>query len=301
MKVLIIGPGKLGGGIAYKCLQLGVNELYLYGREYEKTEGVSQDLRELNVHYKITSLRNLHDLPEMNYTFFTFSNLKWKSTIDVNDRTIEARDNLNILRRVANEVNSKKLGTIIIISNPVDILTRFCRETFNTQNVFGFGNSLDEMRIMNTISSVKIKTKSNKLICIGEHGGSIVPVLSNIIDVENLHPKLYKEVLSETFNRTQKVIKQCSIPFYAPLFSIEKLIKLILNKQDGILTLSTFLTDTFYDVKDMAIGVPVMLKKGSFDKVVSIDLTDYERELFLNSAQIVSYNYDLLINTDIGV
>jgi len=53
MKVLIIGLGKLGGGIAHKLLQLGVSELYLYGNSYDKTIGLAFDLNEIDIKCKV--------------------------------------------------------------------------------------------------------------------------------------------------------------------------------------------------------------------------------------------------------
>lgn len=295
MKVLIVGIGKIGGDIASKLISHGVSELYLYGREYEKTIGISCDLQETSIYCRVKPLKKLEQLPQVDYTFFAFSTLKWRKSIGVNDRMIEARQNISIIQTIAKEVDWCNLGTIIIVSNPIDILTRYCCEHFNTRNVFGFGNSLDELRVLNTINQSTFETKSNRLVCVGEHGRSIVPVLSQIIDSNKLQVAVYEELLQTTFLRTQKIISNYSIPFYAPMLAMESLIALIISKQSGSITLSAWLDTPFCGIKDIAIGVPVKFTYGVPENANPVGLSTYEQELFIKSAQILKSQYTSIV------
>jgi len=295
MKVLIIGLGKLGGGIAHKLLQLGVSELYLYGNSYDKTIGLAFDLNEIDIKCKVVVLRSIKDLPEVDYTFFTFSKLKWNDSISVNDRIIDGKNNLKIISTLANEISFEYFGTIIIVSNPVDILTRFCYENCGSSKVFGFGNSLDEVRVNNSISKNAIERVSNELICLGEHGKGIVPILSRTIAADKLNPALYEKLNKETFIRTQEIIKNTSIPFHAPLFALETFLTQLLNKKSFTITLSTYLNDTWCGVKGLAIGVPVEFENGNDSRFSKIEISEFEQELFFNSANELKKVYQSVL------
>lgn len=73
----IVGPGRLGGYIAFRALQLGLGKcLYIAGRTKEKTFGIARDLQEAFPDSKVVPIDN-YELPaKVDFTFFTFSTLK---------------------------------------------------------------------------------------------------------------------------------------------------------------------------------------------------------------------------------
>ncbi len=295
MNVLVIGVGRIGGGLVYELVKHGGCTIWLYGRNYLKTQGLAVDLREVNSAVSINVLEQLSEMPSIDITVFAFSELQWHADIQVNDRIIDARTNLKIIDNIAAQVSLNALGTIIIISNPVDILSRYCYEKYGAVKVYGFGNALDELRLNNSIHPTRLKDGRSKCICIGEHGSSMVPVLSPVLNDEQLNAAEYNRIKTLVFERTQEIIQKVSIPFYAPLYALTELILTMLNKESKQLTLSCYLHSDYKGQSGLSIGVPVEIQSGNIGSILSIELSEYEQSLFEESAQSLRNQYKQLL------
>jgi len=286
--ILIIGPGRLGGQIAFRALESRrVDKVFFKGRDYARTKGIAEDLREAFPDSKIIALDNFNSLVPVDLTFFAFSDLKWSSEIGVNDRIIEGVANIKKVNQIKAEVDGQLLGDIIIISNPVDILTWHTTLAFEKMNVFGFGISLDECRIGATVEKFS-KSACERLPCIGEHGSHIVPLLSHVLDESSLSIDFYNQVRKETFAHTANIVKNVSIPFYGPLRELKRVLDMLLLDESGTLTMSKYLEDSFLGVKHVALGVPIGVKGGLPGEVEHVQATALEAKLFADAARAVT-------------
>jgi malate/lactate dehydrogenase len=286
-RILIIGPGKLGGQIAFHALRTGVvSKVFLAGQNYAKTEGIATDMGEAFPQCEIVPLSSYRALEPVELTFFTFSTLEWHSSIGVNDRLIEAKANVEIINQISTDADPELLGTIIVISNPVDILTWHTTLIFEKDNVFGFGISLDEHRI-NSIVTRLYGAKFERIQCLGEHGMHLVPLLSQVLSESQLSSELYDQVLKEAFARTGSIIKRVSIPFYGPLRELERVLDMLLMCKSGALTMSRYLREPFLGVEGVALGVPLTVEKGKFKGTRNVAINRLETELFVKASNAV--------------
>jgi malate dehydrogenase len=74
--------------------------------------------------------------------------------------------------------------------------------------------------------------------------------------------------------------------WYAPGAAVAFLVDSILNDQKRIIPCSVFL-DGEYGQKDICVGVPVIVGKNGWDKIVDVDLNKLEKDLFEKSAGAV--------------
>ena len=74
--------------------------------------------------------------------------------------------------------------------------------------------------------------------------------------------------------------------WYAPGAAVAFLVDSILNDQKRIIPCSVFL-DGEYGQKDICIGVPVIVGKNGWEKIVDVDLNELEKDLFEKSAGAV--------------
>ena len=92
---------------------------------------------------------------------------------------IEAQ--VKMIKNIANEIKKNcNSSNVLIISNPVDVLTYyFIKETnFSRNNVIGIASSLDSSRFRYLLSK-KIGIKQSQIseaYVLGEHGDSMVPI-----------------------------------------------------------------------------------------------------------------------------
>ncbi len=287
MNALIVGMGKLGGFIAYKLLKSpNITKIYINSKNSEKLDGIHVDLEQAFPNKTILKLNDFSELDEtIDYAFFCFSTLQWKKTIGVNDRLIEAKSNLKIL-------NSIKIAPIIkyifILSNPVDLLTRFTQELFPDSEVYGIGIGLDCVRVGQQFSKI-FKKVYKPIPCIGEHGAGLVPLLSQT-SKKNISYKDYKLLLEKTFVDTQKIIQNYAIPHFGPWIEIEKIISAITNRKPAIFYLSKYLSTEYLNVQNVAIGVPMHFEKDSFS-IQKIKINKIEQKLFEKTAEQLKIRY----------
>jgi malate/lactate dehydrogenase len=284
--------------LAYELVREGSCNVYLCGRNYSKIKGIAADLREINHQFNVIALESLDYLPKIDLTIFSFSIMIWRPDIGANDRIIEAKNNLKIIDSIASQTDLKQLGVIIIVSNPVDLLTQYCSEKYKVENVYGFGNSLDELRVSNTLIKGPYNYRGDEVVCIGEHGSSIVPILSKVFGEFIVEPSVYSNVKSEIFERTVEVIHLVAIPFYAPVYSLFHLIRSIINKETKTVRLSRYLKKEYLGIKEISIGVPLEMMNGSLGEPVDIVVSDYEAKLFVESAKQIETVYKKMVHLE---
>ncbi len=297
MDALVIGTGKLGSFLIYQLLRSGGFErIYVATKNSQKLPGMLTDLEDA---YYTSKLIPIHDYQEiehrLDYTFFAFSQLTWHENIGVNDRFIEARSNQKIIEQVYSLLSHKKelISNIVVLSNPVDLITRFTAELFPQAHVLGLGLGLDTKRVGIVVSHM-LGISYHPLPCIGEHGRHLVPLLSHVKGFSHLDRDTYQKVLDRTFHRSQQIIHTFSIPVFGPWSEIEHFIDVICAKKPRLLYLSCFLDTPFLDQTSVSIGVPVLYVSNRFT-IQEPDTSPLEYDLFAEAAQSLKQQYEYFL------
>ena len=182
-KVASIGSGFVGASIAYALtIRDLASEIVLVDTEKDKATGEALDIQH-GIPYMGTSSVRAGD----------YSDCKNCDLIIVtagrNRRVGEKRldmitDNIDTIRDVVNEIQKYYThGVILMVSNPVDILTYKCDEWMGLPNgrVFGTGCILDTSRLVRSIANyTNLNIEAIKCNIVGEHGDSQVPVWSRL-------------------------------------------------------------------------------------------------------------------------
>ena len=182
-KVAIVGAGYVGSSIAYAlALRDVAREIVLIDINFEKTDGEAKDIR--------------HGLPAMGTSDLYAGEYSDCADCDLiiitagrGRRPGETRldltnENVKIMRAVIDEIKKYYTrGVILIISNPVDILTYKVSEWMELPNglVFGSGCILDSSRFVRSIADyIELSTGVINGYVVGEHGDCQVPVWSHV-------------------------------------------------------------------------------------------------------------------------
>ena len=182
-KVAIIGAGFVGASIAYAmALRDIAREIVIVNRTKEKVIGEVMDIR--------------HGIPSMGTTDVYVGDYPDCADCDLiiictgrnrkpgENRLDLTNDNVEIMRSVIRQMEPYYTrGIILIISNPVDILTYKVAEWMNLPNgmVFGSGNILDSSRFVRTIADyVSLSTGVVSGYIVGEHGDGQGPIWSHV-------------------------------------------------------------------------------------------------------------------------
>ncbi len=201
-----------------------------------------------------------------------------------------------MIRDIANKIKSYAPDAkILVISNPVDILTYVFQKEIELprESVIGVSSSLDSARFRYLLArelDVKSSEIKNALV-LGEHGDSMVPIFS----VARLNSKPVLEMLDTT--KVQRITKDLQ-DYWKTLrrlkgpsvFGIAKntidIVKAIIKNEDISVSASVLLKGE-YDLSDVCLGVPVKINKKGIVEIQQIKLEKSEIELLDRSAKAI--------------
>ncbi len=191
-------------------------------------------------------------------------------------------------------------GVILVVSNPLDIMTYMIQKWSGLENgrVFGTGTTLDSLRFRYLLSrKFDVDVHNIHGYIIGEHGDSQFPVWSKTTIVgtsidEILIPGtgafLSEEekafIARETSTAGAQTIKNKGATYYSIAVVICSLLETILKNLKTIRTVSTIINNWKYGIDDVALSLPAIVGANGAEKIFDVSLNDKEIELLQNSA-----------------
>ena len=205
--------------------------------------------------------------------------------------------NAGIVKSVADQVLSHSPDTVIVVvSNPMDTMTYLTLKATGLpkNKVIGMGGALDSSRFK-TYLSLALDKPANDIhgMVIGGHGDTtMIPLtrlatyngipISSILSADKL-----EEVAAATMVGGATLTKLLGTSaWYAPGASVAYLVNSILHDQKRIIPCSVML-DGEYGQSDICIGVPTIIGKNGWEKIMDLNLNDKESASFQNSASAV--------------
>ncbi len=296
-KVAIIGAGKVGITAAYALLLEGiVHEIVLYGRDRSKLVGEQLDLEHaaaLARGTKVTITDNFEDLKETDVFVFTAgaAQLPGETRLELAEKNLKIVDQLvPQLFKVAPE------ALLLMVTNPVDVLTYRASELLphKRSQIFGSGTLLDTARFRFHLSELlKVNPESIHAYILGEHGDHSFPVLSNaMVGGQKLmsFPKFYPEDAQMVYQKARDcaymIIESKGATYYGIGASITSIIKNIVRDSKKILPLSVRV-DGYYDQREVAFSVPVVLGAKGVEQIIEIELDDQEQLKLIDGVKVI--------------
>ena len=205
--------------------------------------------------------------------------------------------NAGIVKSVADQVLVHSPNTVIVVvSNPMDTMTYLTLKATGLpkNKVIGMGGALDSSRFK-TYLSLALEKPANDIhgMVIGGHGDTtMIPLtrlatyngipISTILSAEKL-----EEVAAATMVGGATLTKLLGTSaWYAPGASVAYLVNSILHDQKRIIPCSVIL-DGEYNLSDICIGVPTIIGKNGWEKIMDLNLNDKESASFEKSASAV--------------
>ncbi len=190
---------------------------------------------------------------------------------------------------------------VVVVSNPMDTMTYLAlKESKLPKNrIIGMGGILDSARFKCYLS-LALDASANDIegMVIGGHGDTtMIPLtrlasykgvpVSQFIDAENL-----KKVAADTMVGGATLTGMLGTSaWYAPGAAVAALVDSILNDQKKMFSCCVYL-DGEYGQKDICLGVPVIIGKNGWEKIVDVKLNDEEKAAFAKSADAVRNSYN---------
>jgi malate dehydrogenase len=185
---------------------------------------------------------------------------------------------------------------IIVVSNPMDTMTYLALKDSKLpkNRIIGMGGILDSSRFKCYLSmALNAPASDISGTVIGGHGDTTMIPLTRLatwngVPVANfLKEDVLKKVAADTMVGGATLTSMLGTSaWYAPGASVAALVDTILNDQKKIHPCCVYL-DGEYGQKDICMGVPVVIGKNGWEKIVDYKLTADEQAAFNKSAEAV--------------
>lgn len=302
MKVAIIGAGNVGATLAYTLLlKGGAQSISLIDVHEEKALGEVEDLRHgisfsENLDIRAEGFEGVGDADIIVLT--AGRNRKPEET-----RLDLAKANIEITERILEEVKKHYQGAIlIVVSNPVDVLTQVVYERMAVpgRRVMGSGTTLDSSRFRYLLGrEFDIDPRNIHAHVIGEHGDSSVPVWSMAsigqIPITEyatakraaLSPGDLARIHDAVLNAGKTVIRQKGATYYAISLAVARILEAILRDERSVLTVSSFIED-FHGISDVCLSLPAVITREGIRELLPLALSEEELAKLRKSAESVA-------------
>jgi L-lactate dehydrogenase len=293
-RVAIIGTGWVGSSVAISTLHSGVaDELLLHDVRQEVAEGEAMDLAHGASFYPPTIVRttSIEAMADADAVIVAAG----RGGRPGESRLELLRENAAVIRDIAQKLK-KCRGTIVIVTNPVDVLTHVMTEVSGLPpaRVVGTGTMLDTARLKHVVGhALNVDPHSIHAHVVGEHGDSEV-VLWSAARVgglrlrewagwdERREPALAEEVRRAAY----EIIRRKGATNHAIGLVTADLLRCVLRDERRVLTLSR-VQDGALGLRGVALSLPAVVGAQGVAEVLEPEMSATEREQLQHSADVL--------------
>lgn len=301
-KIAIIGCGFVGSACAFALMQSGLfSEMVLIDSNEERAEGEALDIS--------------HGLPfskPMQIYSGTYDDITDAGIIAITagagqkpgeSRLELVHKNVEIFKSIIPEISKRNYkGILLIVSNPVDIMTYTALKLSGlpSNQVFGSGTALDTARLKYLLGEhLGVDARSVHAFILGEHGDSEIAAFSsaNVSGIElkkfcdfacktDKHEEAMKEIAEDVKLSAYEIIKKKGATYYGIAMSVRRICEAIILDQKSILPISC-LQNGKNGIENVVLSMPMIVGKHGAERSVEISLSEEERRAIKSSADML--------------
>ena len=298
-KAAVIGCGFVGSATAFTLMQSRLfSELVLLDVNMEKADGEAKDIA--------------HGIPfagQMKIYAGTYDDAADAAIIIItagaNQKPGETRldlvqKNTAIYQSIIPEIVKRDFGGILlIVSNPVDILTYVALKLSGLpeNRVLGSGTVLDTARLKYALGEhLGVDSRSVHSFIIGEHGDSELAAWSSTnvsgIPLNDFcemrghfnHDAAMDAIAEKVKNSAYEIISKKQATYYGIAMSVKRICECIVRNERSILPVSAMMHGE-YGIEDITLSMPAIVGIGGVETHVPIALSEEEAEKLVESAK----------------
>ena len=305
-KVSIVGAGNVGAAIANALVLLNKStSIVLFDRKLSKAEGQAWDISDaipLLAEMDIMPSDRYNDLADADVIVIAVGVLhRYGQT-----RLDELSANGAILCPLMQELDRvAPHAIVIIVSNPVDVLTRIAMETSTRSGhlIFGSGTVLDTARLQYQLGKVLNVDKDDVHVpVIGEHGDSQFPVWSTAaigmmpltefpLPKDTSLEQIQAELGQVTRDRGNDILSRKGHTSYGIATVVAQLIDAILRDEKRMFTVSTRADPTYGVGSEVVLGLPCIIGRHGIESRLVLPRNEVEQAQLQASAKKLKNAY----------
>ncbi|MDO9256234.1 MAG: L-lactate dehydrogenase [Bacteroidales bacterium] len=301
-KVVVVGAGAVGATYCYALAQSGLaDEIVLIDMNTDLVQGQVLDLIHGQPFFPTVDIRagNSEDYKDAKLVVITAGAAQKPGET----RLQLLKKNSEIVGSIADDIAAHKCeGVMLIVSNPVDVLTYVAlkRSGWDRSRVIGSGTVLDSARFRHLLGEkCGVDVHNVHAYMLGEHGDSefaawsmthvagisideYCPSCGMCSDWKNQRHLIEQQVRDSAYH----IINYKGSTHYAVGLALVKITEAILRGQSSVLTVSVLL-DGEFGLKDVCLSVPCIVSDGGVNKIIKSPLAGSEIEALQRSADIL--------------
>ncbi|HEX7493401.1 MAG TPA: L-lactate dehydrogenase [Bacteroidales bacterium] len=308
-KVVVVGAGAVGATYCYALAQSGLaDEIVLTDKNEDLMKGQVLDLVHGQSFFPTVAIRSgtIDDCTDAQVVVITAGTAQKPGET----RLQLIKKNADIVGSISEEIaRSNCKGVMVIVSNPVDVLTFVAlkRSGWKKGRVIGSGTVLDSSRFRYLLSyNCGVDVHNVHAYILGEHGDSEFAAwsMTNIAGINideyclvcgkcSEWKKQRAQIEQQVRDSAYHIINYKGSTQFAVGLALVKITEAILRSQNSILTVSTLLENDF-GIKDVCISVPCVVSGNGVTRIVESPLFPSELSSLSDSANILGKVIDSL-------
>lgn len=301
-KVVIVGAGVVGSTFGYALAQSGLaDDIVLIDKNEELARGQVFDLAHGQPFFPAVVIRegNPSDYRDAQLIVITAGAPQKPGET----RLQLIRKNAAIVRSIVSEVVKQNAdGVVVIVSNPVDVMTHVALQIAGSERgrVFGSGTVLDSARLRHLLSlNCGVDVHNVHAYVLGEHGDSqfaawslthvagmqideFCPICGRCEDWKARRDEIEQQVRDSAYH----IIDYKGATFFAVGLALVRITRAILRSEKSVLTVSTRLEGEF-GLRDVCLSVPCIVSARGVERIVVSKLPEDELSALSDSATVL--------------
>lgn len=301
-KIALVGSGNIGGTLAHLISLKQLADVVLIDVAEGIPQGKALDLSQaLAVDGIAATIQGSNDYEAMRDADVVIV------TAGVPRKPGMSRDDLllinaGIIRTVGQNIKRYcPKAFVIVITNPLDVMVWVMREECGLphQKVVGMAGILDSGRYKHFLSeALNVASHDIQAFVLGGHGDTMVPMpryttiagvpLSDFVRQGKISQEAVNKIIDRTRNGGGEIVNllKTGSAFYAPAASAVMMAQSYLNDEKRVLPCAAWLSGE-YDVKDLYVGVPVVIGANGVERIIELELDATEKAALTKSIEAV--------------
>lgn len=301
-KVAIVGAGSVGATFAYALAQSGLpDEIALIDKNEDLVRGQVLDIAHGQAFFPAVMIRrgSASDYGDAQLIVITAGAAQRPGET----RLQLLQKNAAIVRSIVGDViDQNSRGVILIVTNPVDVMTHVAIQRMGCERcrVFGSGTVLDSARLRHLLSAhCGVDIHNVHAYILGEHGDSefaawsmthvagmpidsFCPICRQCDDWKAKRSEIEQQVRDSAYH----IISYKGATCFAVGLALVRIARAILRKENSVLTVSTRLEGEF-GLHDVCLSVPCLVSGRGVEKIIVSNLPDGEMAAIAASAAVL--------------
>lgn len=307
-KAVMVGCGFVGSASVFALMQSGIfSEIVLIDANPAKAEGEAMDISHGIPFAKQMKIYagNYDDVRDAGIVIVTAgaNQQPGETRLDLVNKNVE------IFKKIIPEISNHGFeGILLIVANPVDILTKVALQLsgFPENRVIGSGTVLDTARLKYQLGEhLSVDSRSIHAFIIGEHGDSEIAAFSSAnvsgIPLSNFcemrghfqHKEAENEIAEKVKNSAYDIIQRKRATYFGVAMAVKRICEVIVRNEKAILPVSTSMHGE-YGIEDVVLSMPCIVGNNGIEAQVPIVLNEEEKTKLQESAKILKKTLDTL-------